>query len=137
MNDKATGGSGVGCSALLGEQRACATPLDDLLRRVPSDARMTYEHDPHSHSMIPVGRLCAEALAEIERLRALLRGECEVEYEELEDEHCMSFRIRPGSFNDMVRAIHRHGWDGALLFLPPNAKLTRHPKCGSTLGGRV
>lgn len=42
----------------------------------------------------------------------------EPEYEELSDEACMAFRTRPGSFNDMVRAIHRHGWDGALQFRP-------------------
>lgn len=48
------------------------TPLIDLLRRVPHDARATYEHDATSHSMIPYGRLCHEAAKEIERLYAEL-----------------------------------------------------------------
>lgn len=60
------------------------TPLIDLLRAVPADARMTYEHSEHHHQMIPVGRLCheaAEALsahrhaeAELERCRVQLAG---------------------------------------------------------------
>lgn len=48
------------------------TPLLDLLRSVPADARLSYEHSPIEYSMIPVGRLAAEAADEIERLcRAL------------------------------------------------------------------
>ncbi len=49
---------------------ACKTPLIDLLKSVPADARATYEHHPTAHSNIPYGRLCNEAAAEIERLRA-------------------------------------------------------------------
>jgi hypothetical protein len=45
------------------------TPLTDLLRKVPADTHIDYENDQHYHSLIPVGRLCAEALAEIERLQ--------------------------------------------------------------------
>lgn len=47
---------------------AAQTPITDLLRSVPADARMTYEHSPWAHSLIPVGRLCADALAYIERI---------------------------------------------------------------------
>lgn len=51
--------------------RECITPLIDLLRRVPADARVSHEHSEYERSYIDVGRLCAEALAEIERLRGL------------------------------------------------------------------
>ena len=47
---------------------ACKTPLVDLLRNVPMDARMTCEHNPTSHSCIPVGRLFAEAAEAIDAL---------------------------------------------------------------------
>jgi hypothetical protein len=51
----------------------CAqTPLLELLRGVPLDARVMYEHTPTSHQNIPAGRLCADAAAEIERLRDAL-----------------------------------------------------------------
>jgi hypothetical protein len=45
--------------------QACQTPLVELLERVPADARMTYEHSPTHHQMIPVGRLCHEAAASL------------------------------------------------------------------------
>lgn len=44
------------------------TPLLDLLRGIPTDARMTYEHHPTHHQMIPVGRLAHEAAARIAEL---------------------------------------------------------------------
>jgi len=47
------------------EQGAAQTPLLDLLRGVPADARMTYEINPTHHHMIPVGRLCGEAADKI------------------------------------------------------------------------
>ncbi len=37
------------------------TPLIELLVRVPQDARLIVEHDQHSSSSYPVGRLCHEA----------------------------------------------------------------------------
>jgi len=49
--------------------RACKTPLIDLLKAIPADARMTYEHHSTHHSMIPVGRLASEAVDEITSLR--------------------------------------------------------------------
>lgn len=52
--------------------RPCETPLVDLLQAVPTDARMVYEHGPFESQMIPVGRLCHEAQAEIRVLRAQL-----------------------------------------------------------------
>ena len=52
----------------------CAeTPLLDLLRGVPLDARMTYKVNPTHHHMIPVGAHCAAAADEIERLQAEVR----------------------------------------------------------------
>lgn len=48
------------------------TPLLDLLRGIPADARMTYEHHPTHHQMIPVGRLAHEAAARIAGLEARL-----------------------------------------------------------------
>ena len=50
---------------------AAQTPLRDLLAKVPEDARMWYEHSSSSHTNIPVGRLCKEALAEIDRLQGI------------------------------------------------------------------
>jgi hypothetical protein len=50
----------------------CQTPILDLLRGVPIDARMTYEVSPTHHHMIPVGRMCAQAAEEIVRVRDLL-----------------------------------------------------------------
>lgn len=55
---------------------ARATPLTDLLR-IPRDARLCYEHNPTSHSLIPVGIYCNEAADEIERLRAERRRDAE------------------------------------------------------------
>lgn len=51
---------------------AAQTPLIDLLRGVPADARMTYEVNPTHHHMIPVGRLCADAVADLSNLAAEL-----------------------------------------------------------------
>ena len=58
---------------------ACETPLLDLLKSVPSDARLIYEHSPIESSFIPVGVLAkkaADALEaqarEIEALKAQL-----------------------------------------------------------------
>ena len=46
-------------------ERECQAPLIDLLRSVPEDARMIYEHSPTHSQSIPVGRLCKEAAAAI------------------------------------------------------------------------
>jgi hypothetical protein len=46
------------------------TPIEDLLRRVPLDARMIYEHSPISSSSIPVGGLARKALTKLDRLTA-------------------------------------------------------------------
>ena len=46
------------------------TPLTDLLRQIPADARMTYEHSKFHHSLIPVGRLATEAAKRIAELEA-------------------------------------------------------------------
>jgi hypothetical protein len=54
---------------------ACETPLVDLLNNIPADARMTYEHDPTHHSMIPVGVLARKAAAELARLSNELEHE--------------------------------------------------------------
>ncbi len=51
------------------DANSAETPLLDLLRAVPADARMIYEHDAFHSANIPVGRLCAEAVQEIEALR--------------------------------------------------------------------
>ena len=50
------------------------TPLLDLLKSVPADARMVYEHSPIESSSIPVGVLAKRAADEIERLRAAVLG---------------------------------------------------------------
>lgn len=46
------------------------TPLLDLLRRIPLDARLEYEHSPTNHSCYLVGNMYHRAADEIERLRA-------------------------------------------------------------------
>jgi len=43
------------------KSQAAETPLLDLLRNVPEDARAEYEHHRFSHSLIPYGRLCKHA----------------------------------------------------------------------------
>ena len=50
----------------------CQTPLVDLLRGVPADARTEYEVNPTHHKMIPVGLLCHDAADENTRLLAEL-----------------------------------------------------------------
>lgn len=50
------------------------TPILDLLRDVPADARQVYEHDSMHSQNIPFGRLAAEAADEIARLRAEVAG---------------------------------------------------------------
>ena len=56
----------------MGEQAsmACETPLVELLRATPVDARLTYEHSPTSHSMIPVGLYSHRAADQIAALEA-------------------------------------------------------------------
>lgn len=48
-------------------------PLIDLLKNVPKTARLLVEDNASTRS-IPVGRLCAEAVEELERARALARS---------------------------------------------------------------
>ena len=85
------------------------TPLLDLLRAVPTDARAEYEHGQFHHSMIPYGRLCADAAqaiaerdAEITRLKASERSawnaavERDVEIERLKEESARWFRYCAG-----------------------------------------
>lgn len=52
------------------DDRACQTPLLDLLRAVPRDARATYEHHSTSHSFFPYGRYAHEAADRIVALEA-------------------------------------------------------------------
>ena len=54
---------------------AAQTPLLDLLRDVPADARQVYEHDSMHSQNIPFGRMASEAAdtieAQAERVRVL------------------------------------------------------------------
>lgn len=54
----------------MSDQQARQTPITDLLRDIPADARMVYEVTPTHHQSIPVGVLAKNAADEIERLRA-------------------------------------------------------------------
>lgn len=58
--------------------QARQTPILDLLRDVPADARMVYEVSPTHHQSIPVGRLAKDAADAIEHLRAALVAAMEV-----------------------------------------------------------
>ena len=58
---------------------AAKTPLVDQLRAVPEDAVAWYMHGATSHSQIPYGRHCRDALAEIERLTEALDVDIERE----------------------------------------------------------
>lgn len=49
------------------------TPLIDLLKNVPRTARLLVEEN-HSTTSIPVGKLCADAVEELERAQALARS---------------------------------------------------------------
>lgn len=53
----------------MNDQQARQTPIIDLLRDIPADARMVYEVTPTHHQSIPVGVLAKNAADEIERLR--------------------------------------------------------------------
>lgn len=48
------------------------TPLVDLLRATPEDARLIYEHSPTHSQSIPVGRHAKEAAEELKQLSAEL-----------------------------------------------------------------
>lgn len=52
---------------------ACEIPIHDLLKSVPEDARMWYEHNATHHQHIPVGVLCKKAVEEIDRLKLELK----------------------------------------------------------------
>jgi len=52
----------------MSDQQARQTPIIDLLRDIPADARMVYEVTPTHHQSIPVGVLAKKAADEIERL---------------------------------------------------------------------
>jgi hypothetical protein len=59
----------------MSDQQPKQTPILDLLRDIPADARMVYEVNPTHHQSIPVGVLAHQAADEIERLRADLERE--------------------------------------------------------------
>lgn len=54
----------------MSDQQACQTPIIDLLRDIPADARMVYEVTSTHHQSIPVGVLAKQAADEIKRLTA-------------------------------------------------------------------
>lgn len=54
----------------MSDQQARQTPIIDLLRDIPADARMVYEVTSTHHQSIPVGVLAKQAADEIERLAA-------------------------------------------------------------------
>ena len=54
----------------MSDQQPKQTPILDLLRDIPADARMVYEVNPTHHQSIPVGVLAHQAADEIDRLRA-------------------------------------------------------------------
>ena len=64
---------------------AMQTPLIELMRRVPQDARGVYEHHSTSHSFIPYGRYCHEA-ADIIATQQARMAELEAERDHLERE---------------------------------------------------
>lgn len=51
---------------------ACETPIKDLLRDIPEDARLIYEHGPTHSQSIPVGVLARRAAARIHELEVAL-----------------------------------------------------------------
>jgi hypothetical protein len=53
---------------------AKVVPLVEQLRRIPKDARLTYEYSPTSHGMFPVGLLAQEAA---DRIAALEQSDAE------------------------------------------------------------
>jgi hypothetical protein len=53
---------------------AKVVPLVEQLRRIPKDARLTYEYSPTSHGMFPVGPLAHEAA---DRIAALEQSDAE------------------------------------------------------------
>lgn len=53
---------------------ACETPLIQLLRKAPRDARGVYENNPTDYSFIPYGIYCHRAADRIEELEARVEG---------------------------------------------------------------
>jgi hypothetical protein len=95
--------------------QAYKTPLIDLLKAIPADARMTYEHHSTHHSMIPVGRLSAEAVDEITTLRqqvAELDARVSAYREALERLRDCDWVITPHDRMDAVRDIARKALTG-------------------------
>lgn len=64
MSDRIQKGEGSG--------QGSQTPLVEQLNAVPNDARIEYEHSPTHYQLIPVGRMCRDAAAEIASLREQL-----------------------------------------------------------------
>lgn len=54
------------------------TPLIDLLKSVPIDARLGIDHDEFSSSFHPIGKHCHKAAAELRRLHEVNQGLIEV-----------------------------------------------------------
>ena len=54
----------------MSETRGCETPLIELLRRVPKDARQMYEHDSAHYQNIPYGFLCHREADELTAVTA-------------------------------------------------------------------
>ena len=70
------------------------TPLRDLLRSVPSDARATYEHDVYHTQSIPYGRMCQEAAGMIESLEHDLAEEREARKRAEQDRNRLAIEVR-------------------------------------------
>lgn len=62
----------------MNDQQVRQTPITDLLRDIPADARMVYEVTPTHHQSVPVGVLAKNAADELERLRAALIAAMEI-----------------------------------------------------------
>ena len=82
---------------------AAQTPLKDLLRDIPKDARGWHEEDGVSQN-IPFGRLAHEALAEIERLEAAVLAEREACAKVCEEQFRESMSVWPRECAAAIRA---------------------------------
>lgn len=112
-------------SDLIESPEACATPLVDLLRHVPADARLVVDSDDGlATQYIPIGRLAAEAISELTRLRSLVEADAEVERVlALSDDEVIAEAVAAGDDPEQVAAEMRAVLNAALASPPHGGRI--------------
>jgi len=89
------------------EATACDTPLIELLRNVPADARAEYEHSKFSHSNIPYGHLCHTAADKLETIESAFKDRVRVIEMQLKEKQELEAKLQAytkvGALVDKIR----------------------------------